>query len=107
MAISHFFDKSVVIRRLSTVSGNRKTWVATMTIDMHIQSASDSDDLEYYAAYSASHKAWVDVDFDVHEGDQVVDSDGFHYEVTNILQKDYSFAMNVHQEVFMRLNNDN
>lgn len=104
--IEHFFDKSVVIQRLSTISGNRKRWVATMTIDMHIQSASDSDDLEYYGAYSASHKAWIDVDVEVKEGDRVVDSNGFHYEVTNVITKDYGFAMNVHREVFMRLNND-
>lgn|SRR3990167_4959080 len=102
--IEHFFDKSVVIQRLSTVSGDRKYWVSTMTIDMHIQSASNTDDLEYFAAYSASHKGWVDIDMDIQEGDRVVDADSNHYEVVNIIKKDYGFAMNTHQEIYMRLN---
>lgn len=105
MSISNFFDKVIDVQRLSTISGNRKQWVSTMTIDMHIQNASDSEDNEYFAAYSATHKGWADEDSSIREGDRLEDADGNHYEVVNINKKEYVFAMNRHQEVLLRLNN--
>ena len=43
MAISHFFNKSIVVRRLSAVSGYKKSFVATGTVDVHIQKIVQED----------------------------------------------------------------
>jgi len=60
MSITHFFDKSVTIQRLQVVSGNRRSWISTATIDIHVQNVTDNEELEYFGAYDATHKGWVD-----------------------------------------------
>ena len=106
MSLIHFLDKTVNIQRTQTVSGNRKNWVSTATIMMHIQNETDNEDLQFFQAYDATHRAWVDASSPIREGDRAVDSDGLRYIVANINKKEYGFAMNTHQELFLKLVND-
>ena len=78
--------------------------VSTMTIDMHIQDAQDMKDSEYYAAFQATHKGWIDVDTNILIGDKVVDSEGNNYDVVNLIPKKYGFAINQHLELMLKLN---
>jgi len=104
MSVLHFLDKSVVIRRLQTVSGSLKNYVATATIDMHIQDITEEESQQFYGAYNATHKAWIDIDQGIQDGDKVIDADGVEYEVVNINKKTYAFAINKHVELILKLN---
>ena len=102
MSISHFFDKSIVIRRLTTVSGYKKAYQATGTIDVHIQKISREDDLAIYGTYGATHKAWCDVGSNIEKDDKVTDSSGNIYIVVATEKHDYGQAVQ-HLEVIMKL----
>jgi hypothetical protein len=69
-----FFNKSVVVRRLRTVSGNKKAYYATSTADCTYQnlSAVESDSLEGVA--SKRYKAWFEIAEDVQPGDILTDT---------------------------------
>jgi len=102
MSITHFFNKSIIIRRLVSVSGYKKAFQATGTIDVHIQKLSREDDLTIYGVYGATHKAWCDVSSDVKKEDKVTDGDGNIYIVVAIEKHDYGQAVQ-HLEVIMKL----
>jgi len=100
MSIQRFFDKSIIIRRLAVVSGNKKKFVSTGTIDAHIQRIRDEDVFRMYGVTEATHKAWVDLDDDIQEGDKAIDSDGNEYDVVMVNERD--FGHNVHKEVILK-----
>lgn len=103
-SVWQFFDNQLVIKRFQDTAGTnyQENEVATMTIDGHIQSLADFEEQEMYAAFSATHKGWIDVNISVHEGDIIIDKDNKRYTVANIIQKDYDFAMNTHQELILK-----
>jgi hypothetical protein len=103
MAIHDFFDKTFMVRRMKVVSGNKKAYVSTMTIEGHMQDQGDSNDQEYFGAYTAAYKAWIDPYVTIREGDKIRTSDGLNYEVMKVNKKEYSFAENVHQELILKL----
>lgn len=100
MSITHFFNKSVIIKRLETVSGHKKNMVATGTIDAHIQKITDEPTFQIYGVLGATHKLWCDVAENVLEGDEVVDPDGNSYTVVATNKQD--FGINVHLEVILK-----
>ena len=101
MAIQHYFNKEITVRRLSTLSGYKTNFGATGTVDVHIQKMSREDDMALYGVFSATHKAWCDVSSDVQQGDRVTDSDGQIYDVVAVEQHDYGYGVQ-HLEVIMR-----
>lgn len=104
-SITHFFDDTIVIKRLKTVSGNRKNYTATLTIEGHIQVLSSKfqrDEAQYYGAFGATHKCWVGAESTAQEGDKAVDSKGYIYDVVIVNEKTYGFAMNVHKELILK-----
>ena len=105
MSIAHFFNKSITIRRLKTVSGYKQNFTSTGTIDVHIQKITQEDDLALYGVYSATHKAWCDVSSNVLPGDRVTDNSGNIYDVVAIEKHDYGSAVQ-HLEVIMKLYTD-
>lgn len=100
MSIQHFLNKSVIIRRLSDVSGNRKQYVATGTFDMHIQRITDESGFQIYGVLGATHKAWTDAGLDIKEGDRALDPDGNQYQVVAVNRQD--FGMNQHLEIILK-----
>jgi cystathionine beta-lyase family protein involved in aluminum resistance len=100
MGLKNFFNKSVVIRRLETVSGYKKNFVATGTIDAHIQRLTDEDSFQLYGALGGTHKLWCDVAEDIQAGDRMMDPDGEEYDVIATNKQDY--GCNVHLEVILK-----
>ena len=80
MSIRHFFNKSIVIKRLSSVSGYKKKFVSTGTIDAHLQKITDESTFQIYGTLGATHKAWCDVDSDIKEGDKL----SWHFYAPNV-----------------------
>jgi len=104
MSINHFFNKSIIIKRLETTSGYKKNFVSTGTIDMHLQKITEEADFQAFGVLGATHKAWCDVNDDVQEGDKVTDPDGNNYKVVGTNKQD--FGHNVHLEVILKRYND-
>lgn len=104
MSIEHFFNKSIVIRRLSAISGYKKNYVATATIEAHIQKITNEATFAAFGILGATHKAWCDLDSVVAEGDKEIDPDGNEYEVVAVNQQD--FGGQPHLEVILKKFND-
>ena len=102
MTIARFFGKSIIVSRLKTVSGDRKAFSSTATVDAHIQ---EVDPAARQALGIVEERAWVaymDVEEDVQEGDRIQDEkSGTVYRVREITKKDYIGASNQHLEVLM------
>ena len=105
MSIDHLLNKSIVIRRLAVVSGNRRNYVSTGTIDAHIQKISSEDASPLLANMAATHVAYVDVSSDVKEGDIVIDLESEEYAVVAVNKHDFG-GMVQHKEVIMKHMND-
>jgi len=100
MGLKHFLNKSVIILRLKAVSGHKKGFVSTGTIDTHIQRIADESSFEIYGVYGATHKAWCDVSEDIKNGDKIIDPDGNEYSVVAVNKQD--FGMSTHLEIILK-----
>ncbi len=99
MSISRFFDQSIVIRRLSSVSGRIREFKATATVEAHIQGLADETRQALGIIAEKAWKAWFPIDTDINENDNLTGDDGKIYEVREIVIKDY--GVNQHQEVIL------
>lgn len=104
MSIHRFFTNSVVIRRLAA-TGNQYTrsFVATGTIDVHIQRIDESTSPAEFGVYGATHKLWCDISRDIKDGDRVFDSQNNEYEVVAVINQGMDIANNEHKQVMLRL----
>ncbi len=101
MSIRHFFDKEVIVYRLRTVSGGRKTFQSTATVDCHIQEMGDERRGILGILDADAYVAYFDEDAEISVGDVLVDGDGVRYTVKDISKKNYSFAINQHIEAVL------
>lgn len=102
MSIDHFFNKAIIIKRLSVTSGYKRHMVSTGTIDAQIQQLSQGDSTNAAMVYGATHKAWVDISADVKEGDQVVDPGGDMYTVVDVIVEGEGIAANEHLALLLK-----
>lgn len=100
MSIARFFDKTVIIHRLKTTTGNKKTYQSTATVDGAIQSL-DREARQKQGI--TEEKAWVgyfEEDADVKEGDHLTDSyTNRVYQVREVVLKDY--GINQHKQLLL------
>jgi hypothetical protein len=106
MSIQGFLDQDVVVRRLRTISGYRKGFSSTATVDGHIQELDDEARQVLGIVEERAWRAWFDVDTDINEQDRITDSDGKVYVVREVTKKDYAFGVNVHLEVVLQEQNE-
>lgn len=106
MSIDRFFDESIVIRRLRTVSGNKKSFQTTATVDAHIQEASPEARQILGVTEERAWVAYMDEGAEINEGDRVFGADGKVYEVREVTTKDYTFGVNKHKEVLLMEQNE-
>lgn len=100
MSIQHFFTQDIQVRRLCVVSGNRKQFQSTATVDGHIQEMSRETRAKLGILEERTFIGWFDVDEIIQEGDTLVDEHGTKYSVTEITRKDY--GVNEHKQVIMQ-----
>jgi len=106
MTIRRFFDKEVVVQRLKVISGYKKTFQSTATVDGHIQALDDTARQVLGIVEEKAWKAWFDVDTDIQEHDRITDEDGNVYVVREVVKKDYGFGTNVHLEAILEEQNE-
>lgn len=84
---------------MKSVSGNKRQYVSTGTVDVHIQRIQDESTFAIYGVLGATHKGWVDISDDVKEGDKVIDSDSREFRVVAVNNQDFGLA--VHKELIL------
>lgn len=104
MSIDRFFTNSVVIRRLRTVSGNKKTYQATATVEAHIQEASAETQQILGPTQERAWVAWMDEEAEIEIGDRAFGPDGKVYQVREKTVKTY--GINKHCEVLLMEQNE-
>lgn len=97
--IKDFFGKTIVVRRLKTVSGYKKAFRATATVDCAIQELDARARMERGILEGRAWVAYFDIDESIEEGDSITDSNSVVYKVREVTQKDY--GMNQHLEIVM------
>lgn len=99
MSIRRFFDQNVTIKRLSTISGRRRAYQATATVEGHIQGLDREARQVSGIIEEKAWKAWFEVDADIQENDILVDTNGTEFKIREIVKKDY--GVNQHKEVIL------
>ncbi len=101
--IKRFFDQNVVVRRLRTVSGRRKSFQATATVEGHIQELDQRARQALGIIHEQGWEAWFAEDAEIQEGDKVTDENGVIYIVREKVVKAY--GINRHTQcVLMEFN---
>jgi len=81
MKFTHFSSKTVVISRMTAVSGNVQVLSTVTSTSGHIQPL-DAERIRLIdGVYGKSYRIWVDTGVDIQEGDRLKDSDGLFYKV--------------------------
>lgn len=104
MSIDRFFDETIVIRRFKTLSGNKKIYQATATVEAHIQEASPDARQVLGILEERAWVAWMPIESEIEEGDRVYGADGKVYQVREKTIKDY--GINQHTEVLLQEQNE-
>ena len=97
--IKDFFGKTIVVRRLRSAGGYKKTFRSTATCDCAIQELDALERTQRGIVGSRSWVAYFDIDQDLKEGDSITDSGSIVYKVREITKKDY--GINQHLEVVL------
>lgn len=96
----HFYDHTIVIKRLKNDTGNRRHLVATATADASIQPLGKDGTILDEGLFGSAYIAYVEIDTPAIKGDQVVDSDGIVYAVTEVNVRDHGSL--AHKEVILK-----
>lgn len=100
MSIARFFDTDVIVRRLSSVSGNKQTYSATATVNAHVQKMGREARVKQDIVEENTYLGWFKVDTDIQEGDRLTDqSTGKEFVAQEINNRTY--GINQHLEVLM------
>lgn len=102
--ISHFFNQDIVIRRYSTVTGNKKMFQATATVEGMIQNKVQNKMTLQGIVTERQWIAYMDLSEDIKIGDQIVDRYGAKFSVKEVTRKDY--GINQHFEIILEEANE-
>lgn len=94
------YDDTIIIRRLKTSSGNKRTLVATATADASVQPLTKEGGELMEGRYGSTYVAYVEEDTPAKKGDQVTDKNGYKYTITDIIIRDYGALP--HKELIMQ-----
>jgi len=100
MGIKRFFDKTVVVMRLSATTGVQKQFNTTATVDGAVQELDQESRTEYGLSEDRAWIGYFDIEDDakLKEGDKITLS-GVDYKVIEKTKKDY--GINQHIEIIM------
>ena len=84
-----FYDELITIKRLKTLSGSIKNYVATATAEASIQPLGKEKAQLAEGQFGAVFVAYVPIETSVFESDKVRDSKGNFYNVSKVVERDY------------------
>lgn len=102
MGIARFFGQSVIIERLRSAGGYKKSFSSTATVDGAIQALDKEARQLLGIVEEKAWKAWFPVDTILKENDILRDdTHGQKFKIREIVKKDYSYGINQHVEVIL------
>jgi hypothetical protein len=101
--IERHFNRTVVILRIKSDSGYKKSFASTGTADVHLQRLDEQASSQVMGVYGATHRAWIGIDEDIKEGDQVRDDLNNLFTVISVTDDGRDFAINEHKEVLLKI----
>lgn len=99
MSIKRFFDKNIIVSRLSAVSGNKKSFSTTATVEMAVQELDRNARVQLDLTEGRAWIGYFDIEDDesIRKGDMLRDADEVQYKVFEKTKKNY--GINQHIEV--------
>ena len=79
MSLKNLFTKSVIISRLSAVSGNKTTWTTQTSENVHIMQLDAEKSINLGGSVGKTYMVYADVTADITDGDILQDEDGNQY----------------------------
>lgn len=71
--LAHFKNRTVVVRRLRVVSGDRRAYYATTTAEGTYQNVDPVASSSLQGIAGKTFKAWFELDTDIRRGDRITD----------------------------------
>lgn len=71
--LASFKNRTVVVRRLRAVSGNKRAYYATTTAEGTYQNVDSVQSASLEGIAGKTYKAWFDLDTDIQKGDRLTD----------------------------------
>lgn len=101
--LAEFFNKTIVVRRLRTVSGQRKAIQATATVQGTYQNVDQDEASSLEGVSSKRYKAWFDINENIQSGDILTDAtSGKRFRVLSLEKKAENYGLDTdHLEVIM------
>ena len=103
-SITHLFTQEIIIKRLSTVQGNRKNYQSTATVDGLVQERLREAVPRLGILEERTFIAWFDIEEDIREGDKIIDHLGRQFYVKTVTKKDY--GVNTHLQCILEKPNE-
>ena len=104
MGIRKFFGKEIIVKRYKSVSGYKKAFNTTATVEGAIQPLDKQSAQAIDILTDKGYFAWFDIDEDVVEGDMITDENGVNYIVREVAKMDY--GCNQHLECIIEESNE-
>lgn len=102
MSVEHYFNQAITVRRLADIGSGKFNFVATGTVDAHIQQRTNIPNASgEYGVGDVTHQCWVDINSNIKYGDKVIDPNNVEYDVLGVNEKGRGTAMNEHLEVWL------
>lgn len=98
MTIQRFFDKTILVARLETVSGSRRSFTTTATVDGALQEADRQSRIQLDLTQDRAWVAYTDIDAGILKGDRLT-IESKAYKVVEVTEKDY--GINQHLELIL------
>lgn len=84
VALYNLFTNTVVVSRLSTVSGDKTAYSTVTSEYVSIQRMSDVKTVNIGGAIGKTFRMYAKLNADVQKGDKLVDEDGYEYKVVGV-----------------------
>ncbi len=95
-SITHLLTQDIIIRRYKTISGDKKAFSSTATVDGLVQNQVQNKSTLQGIITERKWVAYFDVDENVLVGDQIIDEQNNKFVVKEVTKKDY--GINTHLE---------
>lgn len=99
MGVKYFFNRTVTVSRLKTISGNKKGFSSTATVDASIQVMERTARQEQGIVEGKAWIAYFEEQDDIQEGDKLTDDKGFVYKALEV--NTYDVGINRHKAVIL------
>ena len=83
------YDQTVRIKRQKVTSGSKRALVATATADVSLQSLGRDRGQIQDGVFGSTFVAYMESDVPCQKGDRLIDADGVHYDVTDVIIRDF------------------